>query len=257
MARTAAEGGKDQPLDRAFAVLTALAESARPASITDLAALCALPVSTVHRLAAQLEERQLVKRVLGSKKLVVGAALVHLGAAAAQAALRSDRVHQILSALAAELGEPCQIGVRVENEVVYVDTARAARSVGLHFDQGRRAPLQCTSIGKVFLAEMPDADFERWLKNATLTRFTAATIVSRPKLRGVVRDVRKNGWAASGEEFVPGVVGCAVPIRLDDSRLLAGLGLAVPSARTPFAKLRVFVPALKAAARQIAEECGA
>ena len=216
-----ADAGNDQPLDRALAVLTALADAARPAS-----------------------------------KLIVGAALVQLGVAAAQAALRSDRVHQILVALATELGEPCQIGVRVENEVVYVDTARAARSAGLHFDQGRHAPLQCTSIGKLFLAEMPDADFEWWLGNVELVRFTPATIVSRAKLRSVVNEVRRSGWATSNEEFVPGVVGCAVPIRLAGSRLLAGLGLAVPSARTPFAKLKGFVPVLKAAAREIAAAAG-
>lgn len=257
MPTTRTDAATDQPLDRALAVLTALAEAARPASITEIAALCGLPVTTVHRLAAQLEKRNLVKRALGSKKLIVGAALVQLGVAAAQAALRSDRVHHILVALAAELGEPCQIGVRIENEVVYVDTARAARSAGLHFDQGKHAPLQCTSIGKLFLAEMADADFEWWLRSAVLAKFTAATIVSRPKLRSVVNEVRRCGWATSNEEFVPGVVGCAVPIRLvADSRLLAGLGLAVPSARTPFAKLKGFVPVLKAAAREIAAESG-
>src|SRR6185437_13038341 len=140
----------DQPLDRAIAVLTALVTAARPASVTELAAACALPVPTVHRLAAQLEKRGLVKRALGSKRLIVGAGLVRLGAAAADAAMRSDRVHQILVALAHQLGEPCQIGVRVDSEVVYIDSARATRTAGLHFEQGKHAPLQCTSIGKLY-----------------------------------------------------------------------------------------------------------
>ena len=67
---------RDQPIDRAFAILAALASVARPASMTELAALCGVPVPTVHRFAAQLEERGLVKRALGSKKLLVGPALV-------------------------------------------------------------------------------------------------------------------------------------------------------------------------------------
>ena len=77
--------------------------------MTELAALCAMPVPTVHRLAGQLEARRLVKHALGSKKLLVGPALVQLGVAATEAVIRSDRVHGILMALAAELGEPSRL----------------------------------------------------------------------------------------------------------------------------------------------------
>jgi IclR family acetate operon transcriptional repressor len=250
--RPTAAPRKDQPLDRAIAVLTALVTAARPASVTELATACALPVPTVHRLAAQLEKRGLVKRALGSKKLIVGAGLVRLGAAAADAAMRSDTAHQILVALAHQLGEPCQIGVRVDSDVVYIDSARATRTAGLHFEQGKHAPLQCTSIGKLYLADMPDDAFEAWLAQSSLRRFAPRTIVSKARLRTVVRGIRRDGWAASDEEFVPGVVGCAVPVRLGNGVLLAGLGVSVPSARMPFAKVKAFVPPLMAAAREIA-----
>lgn len=252
MAAKRRDAANEQPLDRAIAILTALATAARPTSVTELAATCGFPVTTTHRLAAQLQKRNLVKRALGSKKLVVGASLVRLGIAAAEAAMRSDRVHQVLVALAIKLGEPCQIGVRFENDVVYVDTARTERSAGLHFDQGRRAPIQCTSIGKIYLAELSDEEFEGWLANAELRKLAPATIISKQRLRSVVRDVRKNGWAASDEEFAPGVVGCAVPIRLPNGRLLAGLGVSVPSARTSFENVKAFLPSLMAAAREIA-----
>ncbi len=242
---------RDQPLDRALAMLFALASAARPISITELAALCAVPVSTAHRLAGQLEERGLVKRALASKKLLVGPALVQLGRAAMEAGIRSDRVHGILVALAARLGEPCQIGVRSDNEVVYVDTVRAARSAGLHFEQGRRAPIHSSSIGKIFLAEMPKEQFDLWLQSVELPRLTPATIVSARKIKAMVKDVRRNGWAASNEEFAPGVVGCAVPIRLPDGSLIAGLGISVPSARASFDQVKAHVPMLQRAAREI------
>src|SRR5690606_7033037 len=100
----------EQPLDRAIAILTALSEAARPLSITELASACSLPVTTVHRMAAQLEQRHLVKRAIGSTELLVGPGLIRLGAAASEAAMRSDRPHQILVALAQEIGESCQRG---------------------------------------------------------------------------------------------------------------------------------------------------
>lgn len=244
---------RDQPLDRALAVLSALANAARPTSMTELAALCAMPVPTVHRLAGQLQERGLVKRALASKKLLVGPALVQLGMAATEAVIRADHVHGILVALAARLGEPCQIGVRDGNEVVYVDTVRAARSAGLHFEQGRHAPIHSSSIGKIFLAEMPDEQLDVWLQHAELPRLTPATIVSARKMKATIKSVRQNGWAASNEEFAPGVVGCAVPIRLPNGSLIAGLGVSVPSARASFAEVKRHVPLLQRAAREIGE----
>jgi len=246
------DAASDQPLDRALALLGTLAEQARALSVTELAALCEYPVPTVHRLVAQLEQRRLIKRALGSKKVLVGPVLVELGTAAAEAAMRSDHAHQVVARLAGELGEACHLGIRIGDEVVYVDAARTRQSSGLQFEQGRRAPIHCTSIGKLYLAEMTGADLDAWLAKAPLPRFAPATIVSKQKLRSVILDVRKNGWAASDAEFVPGVVGCAVPVRLKSGRLLAGLGVSVPSARMAYAKLKAFVPALRRAAGEIA-----
>jgi IclR family transcriptional regulator, acetate operon repressor len=243
---------KEQPFDRALAVVDAVTRAARPVSVTDIASECGLPVPTVHRLVAQLEKRGLLKRVLGSKKLVVGFGLVRLGIAALEAALRTDRPHQILLAFANHIGEHCQIGLRSENAVLYIDTAQAVRSRGLHFEQGRRSPLHCTSIGKLYLAEMSDAEFDWWLSHAPLESLAPRTIVSPAVLRTVVRNVKKHGWAMSNQEIAAGVVGCAVPIRDFEGRLLAGLGLSVPSARVSFEELSQFRPAMASAAAEIA-----
>lgn len=166
--------------------------------------------------------------------------------------MRSDRAHQILLGLAGELGEPCHLGVRSADEIVYVDAARTKRSAGLQFEPGRRAPMHCTSIGKIYLADLSEEELAWWLTHTDLPKLARATITSKPKLRSVVGEARKNGWAASIEEFAPGVVGCAVPVRLGNGKLLAGLGVSVPSARTTFSKLKAFVPVLKNAAHQIA-----
>src|SRR5258708_40035717 len=111
---------------------------------------CAVPVPTAQRLVAQVEMRGLLKRALGSKKVTVGKALLQLSLSALDAAVRSDRPHQILLALSADLSEHTQVGIRSGNDVLYIDTASAPRSSGgLLFEQGRRAPLHCTSIGKI------------------------------------------------------------------------------------------------------------
>jgi DNA-binding IclR family transcriptional regulator len=245
-----AEG--EQPIDRALAIMRAVAENGRPLSITEIAQQCGIPVPTTHRLVAQLEQRALLKRALGSKKLIVGPGLVQLGAAAVESSTRSDDVHRTLVALANELGEHCQLGIRVGNEVVYSDTVRAARSGGLHFEQGKRAPLYCSSIGKLFLAELATEEFEEWLQSNPRHSLTRRTLVSERALRAAIRAVREQGWAASNEEMAAGVVGCAVPVRTRNGRLVAGLGVSVPSALTSFSELGSLRPAMLKTAKAIA-----
>lgn len=246
------EATGDQPLDRALAVLSAVADAARPISLTEIATECELPVPTVHRLVAQLERRGLLNRAIGSKKLVVGRELVRLGMASLEGALRTDRPHHILATLANRLGEHCQIGRRFEDGIVYIDSATVQRTDGLYFEQGGRAPMHCTSTGKLFLAEMNDSDLDFWLAHADLKRMTPSTIVSPQALRTAVRKVRHEAWATSIEELVVGVVGCAVPIRSVSGRLIAGLGLSAPGARTPAEQLKKYRSVMQSAAAEIA-----
>jgi IclR family acetate operon transcriptional repressor len=248
---------KDQPLDRALMVMDLVAKAASPVSTADISLECNLPIPTAHRLVAQLEERGLIKRALGSNKFVVGFRLVQLSASALEGALRTDVPHRILMALANEIGEHCQLGVRSDNDVLYVDTVQAKRSQGLHLEHGRHSPLYCTSIGKLYLAEMSDGDFDWWLSHTTLEQQAPRTIVSPSKLRTVVRNVRKTGMASSNEEIAPGVVGCAVPIRSPDGQLLAGLGISAPSARIAYEQLPTFRGVLDRAAIEIAHALSA
>jgi IclR family transcriptional regulator, acetate operon repressor len=243
---------KDQPLDRFFSVLGCVADAGQPLAITDIALALHLPLPTVHRLVAQLEERGLLKRPLGSKKVTVGFGLIALSEAAIGTALRDDEPHQILAALSDQIGEHCQIGQRSGNEIIYVDAVSAKRSQGLNFEHGVRSAMYCTSIGKLFLASMTPRLFDAWLDQVELKPVGPNTIDSPQRLRQIVDEVRRTQWAASNEEMAAGVVGCAVPIRDSGGRLLAGLGISVPSARVSFDELARFRPRMEAAAQAIA-----
>jgi DNA-binding IclR family transcriptional regulator len=142
--------------------------------------------------------------------------------------------------------------VRSENALTYIDTVRALRSSGLHFEQGGHAPLHCTSIGKLYLAELENDVLSTWLKYAPLEAYTQHTIVNAAEFRAEIRTVRQSGWAMNNEELAAGVVGCAVPVRDFEGKLLAGLGISVPSARLTIDQLHQFRPAMEMAAASIA-----
>ena len=177
---------------------------------------------------------------------------MNLGIASLEAALRTDRPHQVLVMLANRVGEHCQIGRCIDDAIVYVDSAKALRSDGLYFEQGRRAPMHCTSTGKLFLAEMNDADLDWWLAHADLPKLGPATLTTPSALKTAIRRIRRDGWATSSEELGAGVVGCAVPVRTASGKLIAGLGLSAPSARQAPEQLIGFRGLMQKAAAEIA-----
>jgi DNA-binding IclR family transcriptional regulator len=68
-----------------------------------------------------------------------------------------------------------------------------------------------------------------------------------------VKRVLRESWACSNQEYVLGVVGCAVPIRDTAGRLIAGLGISAPSARFPFDQLGRYRKVMESAAAEVAE----
>ncbi len=242
--------GRDQPLDRTFAVLEAVVAARRPLSVSELSTVLELPAATVHRLVAQLLDRDLLKRELNTKRVLAGPRLIEFGRSILEAGVIADRPHTILLNLATRVGEHCQIGIVSEGEVLYVDTARADRATGLQFLPGRRAPLHCTSIGKLHLASLSPHDFECWLALASLRPLTDRTLVDPAALRAEIETVRERGWAESHEEYVDGVSGCAVPIRRN-GRFVAGLGIAAPAIRLDADRMQEYLPHLLKASKAI------
>ena len=242
---------RDQPLDRALAVIESVLKARSAATLTEIAGTTGLPIATVHRIVGQLEGRGLLKRALGSRKLLPGPRLVALGAQILEASIVGDRGHLVLEALAKQIEEHCHIGIISGQDVLYVDSARSGQPARLHFEPGKRAPVYCTSIGKVFLASLPPTALGEFVDLIDFKPFTSRTIRTRTALLQDVDRVRERGWASSNEEFTPGVIGCAVPIHANSGEFIAGLGVSVPVAHCPYERIDEYVPALTACAREL------
>jgi IclR family acetate operon transcriptional repressor len=124
---------------------------------------------------------------------------------------------------------------------------------GLQFNPGEAAPIHCTSTGKIYMSRLPQRAREKLVRALTLTRYTDTTITDPETLIRVLDETRHRGWAKTNEEFVKGVVGCAVPILSSDRELIACLGVSVPVARVGFAELDGFIAPLQKAAALLSE----
>jgi IclR family acetate operon transcriptional repressor len=91
-------------------------------------------------------------------------------------------------------------------------------------------PLHAGALGRAILAFLPDADREV-IAAGGLERMTPATVTERETLERSLAETRKRGYALSIEERRVGGVGVAAPVVAPGSRVIASVGLALPTQR--------------------------
>lgn len=149
-------------------------------------------------------------------------------------------------------GETCSIGVLDGMDVIHIARVEDRRPLPDSVRIGQRLPAHATAIGKVLLAQLPDAELRVVLAENPLERLTPATVTDAEGMRERIDLVRGRGYDISVEELHPGRVAAAVPILVGD-RAVGGLGVSSTTVReTPETLRDIVLPRLVSAATEIA-----
>jgi len=228
-----------------LALLGAYDHEHRSLTLSELARRADLPLPTAHRLVAELVSWGAVVR-RPSGEYVVGRRMWDLGLLApVQSGLRqaaSPFLHDIYAATLATV----HLAIRDRFEVLYVDRLSGNASVPVLSQVGSRLPMHATGVGKVLLAYAPEDVQAHVLSH--LTRHTPFTVTQPGRLVEELRRVHRDGFAQTNEEMSLGTSSVAVPIRPGDGRVVASLGIVVPSVKRDRGRL---VAALQVAAQGI------
>ena len=232
---------------RALLLLGAFADDAAPAlTLSQLAGRAGLPLTTTHRLVADLVEGGALER-RPDGAYVVGRRMWALGLLAPVSLGLRDVSLPFLQDLSATTGENAHIAVRDGVWALYVERISGQQSVPIVSRSGSRLPLHATAVGKVLLAHAPDDVVAEVLRNPR--RLTDRTVVEPARLLRQLGTVRRRGYALTTEEMSVGTVSIAVPVLAADGQVLAALGVVAATGRREPARL---VPVLELAARGIA-----
>jgi DNA-binding IclR family transcriptional regulator len=241
----------DSPTAKTMAVLDAVARLAN-APVSLVAEHTGLPAPTAYRICVELERLGHLQRVPGTRNWTVARPLVDLAASALACAAASTATSAILTSLAREIGEMASFAVQLDDNVLYVASAEAPQELTLSFRAGRKAPLFCTSSGRLFLARLDDAALDQYLLNAELPAYTRYTNTDARKLRAKLMNIRDRGYAITRQEYILHVVGAAVPVESDSGLLYGALSIAAPDVRMEVAGLKRAIPVLVVASKKLA-----
>lgn len=154
--------------------------------------------------------------------------------------------------LAADVQEFTATAVLDLPDIVYVARATTNRLMSISLLVGSRLPAYCTSMGRILLAAMSDADLDRFLATADLRRHTETTITDRDELHKELLDVRRRGWALINAELERGMRSIAVPLHGSSGSVLGAVNISAHAGRVQADELqRDFLPKLQACAAQI------
>ncbi|WP_432084116.1 IclR family transcriptional regulator domain-containing protein [Streptomyces sp. WAC 04229] len=157
-----------------------------------------------------------------------------------------------LEQLVAQVRESSSLCVLDGDDVVYVARVPTSRIMTASITVGTRFPAHLTSVGRVMLADLPDAEIERRLARADLRPHTARTLASVDALRAELRRVRRQGYALVDQELEDGLRSVAAPVRDRDGEVLAGVNIAVHAGRNSLESVRRdLLPHLLAAVARI------
>jgi IclR family acetate operon transcriptional repressor len=218
-----------QSVDRALALLEALAAAGSPIGVGALAERTGLPQGTAHRLLQGLQVRGYVRHD-ASRKYSVGTAALLLGDAAQRSLARSAQPY--LTELVDASGETANLAVLEGDDVVYVAQVPSPHTLRMFAEVGRHVPPHSTAVGKVLLAGLPRERALAILRRTGLPRRTPTTITSLEELGRELDRVSERGWAADEEEQEAGVRCVAVPVGGDQSvPVVAAVSLSGPAER--------------------------
>jgi DNA-binding IclR family transcriptional regulator len=223
-------------------LLRAVALSAEPPSLNDLADACRLNRSTAWRLLATLEKYAMIERNPDTNRYTVGYGAIQVGAAAGHESL-VRRARPALRDLQSATGERVSLTAVRGVNLVYVDQLDPPDVPPEHW-LGRPLALHASSSGKIFLAFLPPEERAGALP-AHLPRYTPSTITDRGRLERELQTARQRGYATSAGEDVPYSNGVSAAVLDSRARPIAVVNVWGIEQRVPVARF----PALGEAAR--------
>lgn len=247
---TAPERPRRSVTAKALAVLGTFDAAHSRRSLTEIAAATGLPLSTTHRLIAELVEWEGLTRGADGR-YEIGRRIWALGSLSAVSRELRAIALPFMQDLSATTGENVHIAVLDGDRALYIDRISGSRAVPVVSKPGARLPLHATGVGKVLLAHADPA-----VQAAALTRLnrhTPLTVVEPRRLHRQLQQVLERGYATTHEEMTPGSSSLAVPVFDRTDRVVAALGLVTASTRRELNRL---VPAVQLAGRGISRMLG-
>jgi DNA-binding IclR family transcriptional regulator len=217
-------------------------------SLTEIARLAGLPISTAHRLTSELTSWRLLERTPDGLYRA-GLPLRMISNCPDRNPTLQERAPCVLEDLAAATRSRARLGVLHELEVAYIEKQPGHRPV-TSWGPAATLPAHPTALGRALLAFSPPGVVDMTIMRG-LRPFTAHTVTSPDRFRRALAVTRLTRVAVTRFELEAGACGVAMPVFGPGGEVVAAIELTVQDLG---ATLQPVLAALTIAARSLSRE---
>jgi IclR family KDG regulon transcriptional repressor len=220
---------RTQALDRALDILDCFSFQNREMNLSELVRKTGLNKATAKRLTSNLMGRGYLQQDPSTKNYRLGMRLLELGGVVfSSLSLRQAATHH-MNRLQDETGATVLLGIRMEDQLVYVDKREGGGMIRIVSDIGWRRHLHFGMLGMVLMAYLEPKEVRRILQANPLEAYTPYSLTDADAFSLRLEQIRKQGYVLEDQEAVEGAVGIAAPVRDYSREVVAALGLALPT----------------------------
>jgi len=240
---------------RVIEVLEHLAEYPEGLTISEMAELLGMPISSGHVLIRRLTEMDCLRRRPGERRFQTGPRMVRFAIRVAGSMEVIAVARPFITDLAKKTHEDVYLALVEDQSVIYADRATGTQSLRLDFALGQPRALHATAVGKLYLAMLQESEARARLRRLKFQRFTRKTLTDASSLDRALRSIRRLGYAITEDEHIDGVSAVAAPIRGSVGQFLGAVALPLPRKRFK-EHGRALVREVLSTAERISEQLG-
>lgn len=143
-----------------------------------------------------------------------------------------------LDQLSERVGYSASVSILDAAEIVYIARAAQKRVMSIGLMPGSRLPAHSTSMGRVLLAAMPEAEARAIIDRSDLTPRTKHSVTDPVRIMEILDQVREQGFAVVDQEIELGLRSIAVPVFNSRNSTVAALNIGVPAIQDSATDLR-------------------
>ncbi|WP_059105721.1 IclR family transcriptional regulator [Shouchella shacheensis] len=243
-------------VDRALQIIAHVSKYKQGVGVTELATKLELTKSSTHKLLATLAEHGYIEQERESKKYRLGYKFLELSSILLDSIDLRGEARPFLEELEATTNEVVHLVVYDQGDMIYIEKLEGNETLRTHSKIGRKAPIHCTSVGKVISAYLPTDTRAKLIDKEGLPRHTERTIVEKEAFEQEIENVRLHGYGYEMEENEQGITCIAAPIFDHQGDITAAVSISGPSIRMTRERLQNLSPLIISVGEKISQRIG-
>jgi IclR family transcriptional regulator, pca regulon regulatory protein len=239
-----------QSFARGLEVIRSFSAQAPQQTLTEVAGRAGLTRAGARRILLTLQTLGYVQS--DGKLFSLTPRILDLGFAYLSSMPMWNLAEPVMQGLVEQVKESCSAAALDGTDIVYVLRVPTHKIMSISLGVGSRLPAYCTSMGRMLLADLSDAQIVQRLKASTREPRTRHTLTDVDALLTKVLQARRQGWCLVNQELEEGLMSLAAPLTNRAGRTVAALNISGQANRTSAKAMQeTMLPHLLDAAQRI------